>query len=122
MGLPASKILEYKKKVATLAKRRRIAVEGYGVWIKPEQFNFNFTRDSHVPEKNLERTVDDSLKIAVKLGGSIEYCHGVGFRLGSFLPLQYGKGFDVMKKLKRQLDPQDILNRGKLGFSYSDQS
>jgi FAD/FMN-containing dehydrogenase len=116
VGLAPSKVVQFKRAIMALAKRRNITIEEYGIWIKPELFNFNFTREDGVPVDNLERTVDDSVKFAMKLGGTIEYCHGAGFRLASFLPELHGKGFEVMKKIKRELDPEFILNPGKLGF------
>ncbi len=119
VGLAASKIIPFKRKISELARRRRITIEEYGTWIKPELFNFNFTRERGVPAENLRRTVDDSMKLAIKLGGTIEYCHGSGFRLAGLLPLQHGEGLEIMRRIKQELDPQMILNPGKLGLSMS---
>jgi FAD/FMN-containing dehydrogenase len=116
LGLAPGRLVKFRKAITRLAKRRRITIEEYGTWIKPELFNFNFTRAEGVPPANLRRTVDDAMKLAIKMGGTIEYCHGAGFRLGSLMEAQHGKGFAVMKRLKRDLDPDLILNPGKLGF------
>jgi FAD/FMN-containing dehydrogenase len=117
VGLPTSKIVLFKDKITSLAKKRKITIEEYGVWIKLEQFNFNFTREEEVPPANLKQTVDDALRLAIKLGGTVEYCHGVGFRLAELLPMQDGEGFGVLKRLKKKIDPDMILNPGKLGFN-----
>jgi glycolate oxidase len=53
-------------------------------------------------------------RIAIEHGGSISACHG-SCREGEvdLVPLELGGGFDVMKKIKRTLDPSNIMNPGK---------
>ena len=47
-------------------------------------------------------------------GGSITACHG-SCREGEvdLVPLELGGGFEVMKTIKRALDPNNIMNPGK---------
>lgn len=117
VGLPASKVIPFWRKISQVAQSRRITIDEYGIWILPELFNFNFTRGDDVPPSNLQRTVDDAMRLAIELGGTIEYCHGVGYRLGGFLHEEYGAGLGFMRKLKRLSDPESILNPGKLALS-----
>ena len=116
VALPTSKVIPFWRKISQVAQRRKITIDEYGIWILPELFNFNFTREVDVPSDNLQRTVDDAMRLAIELGGTIEYCHGVGYRLGGFLQEEYGAGFDFMRKLKRFSDPESILNPGKLSL------
>jgi glycolate oxidase len=52
---------------------------------------------------------------AIALGGTITGEHGIGLSKKGFLPQFAGKtGLDVMRALKRTLDPNDILNPGKI--------
>ena len=53
-------------------------------------------------------------EVALKYGGSITACHGAT-REGDaeFVPQEMGGGFDVMKKIKPALDPNNIMNPGK---------
>jgi glycolate oxidase len=46
----------------------------------------------------------------------MEYCHGVGVRLAHLMVEEHGAGLDVMRALKRSLDPANILNPGKLAL------
>ena len=52
----------------------------------------------------------------MKYGGTINDHHGIGFKLGRFMPEQYGAAWGTMVKIKDSLDPLGIMNPGKLGF------
>jgi FAD/FMN-containing dehydrogenase len=48
------------------------------------------------------------------LGGSISSCHGVGIEHRDNLDLEFSKvALDVMRALKKTLDPDNIMNPGK---------
>jgi len=49
-------------------------------------------------------------------GGSVEYCHGVGVKLAPFMVREHGPSLELMRSLKRRLDPNAIMNPGKLGL------
>ena len=55
------------------------------------------------------------LKAAVELGGTITGEHGVGVMKAPYLELKLGKeGIAVMRAIKQALDPNNILNPGKV--------
>ena len=62
-------------------------------------------------------------EVTLKYGGSISNCHG-STRVGDaeHVPEEMGGGWDVMRKIKRVLDPNNIMNPGKqmLDLSYED--
>lgn len=51
---------------------------------------------------------------AAKLGGAISGEHGIGFIKKDLLPLTKKKEYTLMKAVKRELDPNGIMNPGKL--------
>jgi FAD/FMN-containing dehydrogenase len=52
---------------------------------------------------------------AVELGGTVSAEHGLGRRKAHLLKLQYApEHLDMMRAVKRRLDPQNILGRGVL--------
>ena len=51
---------------------------------------------------------------ALDLGGTITGEHGVGMGKLNYMSAQHGAGWDVMADIKRALDPQGILNPGKI--------
>jgi len=59
---------------------------------------------------------DDAVRISLKHGGVLNEHHGIGIKLGYLMPLQYGDGFEALLSIKDALDPNGIMNPGKLGF------
>jgi alkyldihydroxyacetonephosphate synthase len=56
------------------------------------------------------------VRASLAAGGVVNEHHGVGLKLGHFMPEQYGAGWPVLKGIKKMLDPNNIMNPGKLGF------
>jgi alkyldihydroxyacetonephosphate synthase len=49
-------------------------------------------------------------------GGALSHHHGVGRNRARFVPDALGSAFNVLQELKRQLDPDNIMNPGVLGI------
>ena len=50
-------------------------------------------------------------------GGALSHHHGVGLNRSRFMREALGAGFDVLQSAKSALDPNGVLNPGKLGLS-----
>ncbi|MGI6113154.1 MAG: FAD-binding oxidoreductase [Mahellales bacterium] len=58
-----------------------------------------------------------AVRISIENGGVINEHHGIGLKLGRFMGEQYGDtGYGFLTKVKEILDPNGILNPGKMGF------
>ena len=62
------------------------------------------------------RVWDLAIKAAIDNGGVINEHHGVGLKLGRFMKYLYGPAMPVLEKIKKELDPNNIMNPGKMGF------
>ncbi|MBC7144963.1 MAG: FAD-binding protein [Thioclava marina] len=65
-----------------------------------------FKRAKAVAAKMAER--------ALAMGGTVTGEHGIGMGKMGYMRDEHGAGWDVMGQIKRALDPQNILNPGKL--------
>ena len=80
-------------------------------------FSMLLATDQPVTDKSVDdlaEAVDRVLRLAQDMGGAMEYCHGVGAKLAHLAPREMGVGYDVAKALKQALDPNNIMNPGKL--------
>ena len=72
--------------------------------------------DPNSPDDKEEalRLSDRMIQRALKLGGTCSGEHGIGMGKLKYMQAQHGYGWDVMGQIKRQLDPLNIMNPGKL--------
>jgi alkyldihydroxyacetonephosphate synthase len=56
-------------------------------------------------------------RTSLKNGGMLNEHHGIGLKLGRLMREQYGTAWPALDALKQSLDPNGIMNPGKLGFS-----
>lgn len=65
--------------------------------------------------KRVENAFEEIFIKAIELGGTITGEHGVGVMKAPYLELKLGQaGIDAMKAVKTALDPNNILNPGKI--------
>ncbi len=62
----------------------------------------------------VERLTDRLVERALSMGGTCSGEHGVGIGKMRFLAREHGEGLDVMRTIKQALDPQGLMNPGKL--------
>ena len=117
VSLPVSQVLEYRRHCKRLFADRGIVVREWSIWAHPEFFSFLIEEgvdEGRETSPELGQVVDEVLTLAQQMGGSMEYCHGVGMKLAHLVAAEHGSGLDVMRRLKRSVDPSNILNPGKL--------
>jgi glycolate oxidase len=66
--------------------------------------------------KKINSAADKLHLSAIELGGTVSSEHGIGAARGMYLEKQCGFAFNIMKEIKKALDPNGILNPGKLGL------
>jgi alkyldihydroxyacetonephosphate synthase len=63
-----------------------------------------------------DRIWKDGVTAALGAGAVINDHHGVGLKLAPYMPAQHGAGLDVLRRIKNGLDPNGVMNPGKLGL------
>ena len=119
LGLPISQVLEYRKRCDNIMAKAGLRVTEYAIWSRPELFSMLIVPKSGTAvnsRKLLGETVQQMLELAQDMGGVMEYCHGVGVKLNHLLAREMGVGQEVVQAIKQALDPNNIMNPGKLGL------
>jgi alkyldihydroxyacetonephosphate synthase len=63
-----------------------------------------------------DRVWDDGVQAVFAAGGVINDHHGVGLKLAPYMERQHGAALGAMRRIKAALDPNGIMNPGKLGL------
>ncbi len=63
-----------------------------------------------------DRIWRDGVRAILDAGGLINDHHGVGMKLAPYMRRQLGPALDTLKRIKEALDPNGIMNPGKLGL------
>ena len=74
--------------------------------IIPAELHSTSTQQLHEASEKL-------ILLSCDMGGSIEYCHGVGIKLKHIVQTELGASYDLIKTLKTTLDPNYIMNPNK---------
>jgi alkyldihydroxyacetonephosphate synthase len=59
---------------------------------------------------------DGVMQVCLKEGGTISHHHGVGYFRSPWLKQELGVGHGLLNSIKRAVDPNNIMNPGKLGL------
>ena len=73
--------------------------------------------DKSDPEEmeRVHAAIDEIFAGALRLGGTLSGEHGIGTSKQRYLPWEIGDvGVEISQRIKRALDPQDLLNPGKV--------
>ena len=117
VALPTSQVLEYRRRCQEVLASYEVKVREWSLWARPEFFSFLISEEAdsgHDTSQPMAEAVDRVLAMAQDMGGTMEYCHGVGIKLAHLMDNELGTGMEVVRKIKRALDPNAILNPGKL--------
>jgi alkyldihydroxyacetonephosphate synthase len=57
-----------------------------------------------------------AMEACIKEGASISHHHGIGLHRGQWMAAEQGASLDVLRRIKNTLDPNNIMNPGKLGY------
>lgn len=120
MAIPVARLLDFREQAMDCMQRHGVVLCEEGVWIWPECYAVVLycrqTQDNDAA-LTMRATTDEIYRLVQESGGSIEYVHGVGLRLGHLMEREIGSGMKALQALKSAFDPDGIMNPGKLGLA-----
>ena len=118
LALPVERVLEYREKSLALIRERGLEAREVAVWGRPDLFSLIVAdpANGERPGDVLDATSQRLLELAHGMGGSMEYCHGVGLKLQRLMERELGGGMPPLRAIKEAMDPGNIMNPGKLGL------
>src|SRR3989441_13466 len=114
--VPRSELAKMIRFVEATAKKHRLKIGTFG-HMGDGNLHPTFLTDERNKEEmhRVEEAFKEIFAEAIRLGGTITGEHGVGLAKKSFLPTFAGDAqMRVMRELRRVLDPNGILNPGKM--------
>jgi glycolate oxidase len=114
--VPRSELAKMIRFVESVAKQHNVRIGTFG-HMGDGNLHPTFLTDERNKEEmhRVEEATKEIFAEAVRLGGTITGEHGIGVAKKSFLPKFAGDAqMRVMRELRRTLDPNGILNPGKI--------
>ncbi|HEX7863008.1 MAG TPA: FAD-linked oxidase C-terminal domain-containing protein [Verrucomicrobiae bacterium] len=114
--VPRSELAKMIRFVEQIAKKHNLRIGTFG-HMGDGNLHPTFLTDERNKEEmhRVEEAFKEIFDEAIRLGGTITGEHGIGLAKKSFLPKFAGNAqMEVMRALRAALDPNGILNRGKM--------
>jgi len=114
--VPRSKVPEMIRKVDAISEKYGIPIVNFG-HAGDGNIHVNVMIDKKLAgeAEKAAKAIEEVFRGALELGGTMSGEHGVGIAKAPYIPLEITpKAADYMKAIKRALDPNNILNPGKI--------
>jgi len=114
--VPRSELAKMIRFIQEVAARHQLRIATFGHMGDGNLHPTFLTNERNTQEmERVEQAMQEIFDYALKLGGTITGEHGVGIAKKKFLAGALGdNSLELMRQLKRTLDPQGILNPGKI--------
>jgi glycolate oxidase len=116
--VPMSKIADLLKGIEIISEERNIQIATFG-HAGDGNLHPQILYDGYDPEqvKRMEAASAQLFQLAIDLGGTLTGEHGIGLSKAPYMVLEHDPvAMDVMRGIKRTLDPNNILNPGKMAL------
>jgi glycolate oxidase len=114
--VPRSQIAAMLELVAEVARKHDVTISVVGHAGDGNLHPTILTDKSDPAEmERVHAAIDEIFAGALRLGGTLSGEHGIGTSKQRYLPWEIGDvGVEISQRIKRALDPQDLLNPGKV--------
>jgi glycolate oxidase len=114
--VPRSQIPAMITALGEIAQKYKLVIATYG-HAGDGNLHPTITCDERDQEEmaRVHQAVDEIFHKAIALGGTLSGEHGIGVAKQKYMELEFGRsGVEVMRRIKKALDPLGLLNPGKL--------
>ncbi|MCJ7776620.1 MAG: FAD-binding oxidoreductase, partial [Desulfobulbaceae bacterium] len=117
LGIPPTRIPEVIKRAQEISDKYDLLITTFG-HIGDGNVHTTFVTDmrSKAEWDRLRSAADELAELALEMGGTITAEHGTGLARAPYIERQLGPALEVMRSIKKALDPNNILNPGKMGL------
>jgi glycolate oxidase len=114
--VPRSKVPEMIHAIRTIADKYDLSIGTFGHAGDGNLHPTIVTDETNTEEMaRVHQAVDDIFAAAVEMGGTLSGEHGIGIAKQKYLTREFGEaGLEALKAVKRALDPDNLLNPGKV--------
>ncbi len=114
--VPRTELAHMVAFIRACAERHRLRVGTFG-HLGDGNLHPTFLTDERDAEEmhRVEAALEEIVEETIRLGGTVTGEHGVGLAKKGFLRRQLGESsYELMRSIKRALDPEHLLNPGKI--------
>ncbi|MEW6531254.1 MAG: FAD-linked oxidase C-terminal domain-containing protein [Thermodesulfobacteriota bacterium] len=117
LGVPISRIPATIAEIQKIGKKYGFPVATFG-HIGDGNLHATFIMNPTDPEhwKQVKSIALEFIDMTLRQEGTVSAEHGIGMAKSPYIGRQLGESLAVMKEIKKSLDPNNILNPGKMGF------
>ncbi|MBI5968277.1 MAG: FAD-binding protein [Deltaproteobacteria bacterium] len=114
--VPRSKVPEILRRVEAIGKKHNLIIVNFG-HAGDGNIHVNVMIDKRRPgeEERAHAAVKEIFTTTLELGGTLSGEHGIGITKAPYISMELGDmGLEVMRRIKKAFDPNNILNPGKI--------
>jgi glycolate oxidase len=119
VAVPLERTVDVYKAYCALVEKYKVEPRGVETVYCAPDFSAAMSAQIFVDERDeaevslASKIVDELHRFVMTLGGGIGGVSGLGSMLSRYAEDQHGQALELMKKIKRLLDPNNIMNPGK---------
>ncbi len=122
IGLPISRVPEALQALQAISREHGLPIVTYG-HVGDGNLHAAIVADFRDPARVAQaQVVADAIhRLALRLQGTTTAEHGVGLSRAGYMAEEHGPALAVMRAIKQALDPQNLLNPGKMALTETEQ-
>ncbi len=111
--VPVSALPQMMRRIGRLAEKHGVRIATFG-HAGDGNLHPTFLISSEEELARARAAIEELFRECLTLGGTLSGEHGIGVEKRPYIELEHGAAVQVMREIKRALDPEGIFNPGKI--------